>query len=138
MGRVKEQVKVRNLLDLHEVSQGEREAEEVRTVEVDALVDTGATYLCLPPALIEELGLPYSHSQKVRTANGAVQRRIFDGAKIMLRDREVQMAVMENDEDTPALMGYLVLEAIDFVVDSKGQKLVPNPEHDGKWVVDLY
>ena len=33
---------------------------------------------------------------------------------------DIQMAVMENDEDTPCLIGYLVLEALDFVVDPKG------------------
>lgn len=45
---------------------------------------------------------------------------------------------MENDRNTPPLIGYLVLEEMDFVVDSKSRKLIGNPEHNGKWVIDLY
>jgi len=74
----------------------------------------------------------------VTTANGKVDRRIFDGAKITIRDRAVQMQVMENDENTPPLIGYLILEALDLVVNPKTQGLMGNPEHEGKWVVDLY
>ena len=44
---------------------------------------------------------------------------------------------MENDEDTPSLMGYLLLEALDFVPDPKNQTLMGNPEHGGEWIVDL-
>jgi len=45
---------------------------------------------------------------------------------------------MENDETTPALIGYLILEDLDLVPDAKSRKLIPNPAHDGKWVMDLF
>ena len=45
---------------------------------------------------------------------------------------------MENDESTPALVGYVVLETLDFVVDPKANKVIPNPAHEGKWMADLY
>lgn len=45
---------------------------------------------------------------------------------------------MENDATTPPLIGYLVLENMDLVVNTKSQQVTPNPEHDGKWVMDLY
>lgn len=48
------------------------------------------------------------------------------------------MQVMENDVTTPLLIGYLVLETMDFVVDTKSQRIILNPEHDGKWIMDLY
>lgn len=101
-------------------------------------MDTDAAYLCLPPDVIERLGLLYSHTQEVTTANGLVKRRIFNGAIIIIQDRDIQMQVMENDVTTPPLIGYLVLEIMDFVVDTKSQRIIPNPEHDGKWVMDLY
>ena len=74
----------------------------------------------------------------MRTANGNVGRRIFAGAKITIKDRTVEMQVMESDEKTPPLIGYLVLEALDFVVNPKTQGVMGNPEHDGEWIVDLY
>ncbi|UCH95084.1 MAG: hypothetical protein JSV88_33190 [Candidatus Aminicenantes bacterium] len=48
------------------------------------------------------------------------------------------MQIMENSPGTPPLIGYLVLEAMDFLVDSKSQRIIPNPAHEGKWIIDLY
>ena len=87
MGRTIERVKVQNIEDLTRVSRGELSEEDVRTVEVDAIVDTGAAFLCLPPDLIEKLGLPYSRTKNVQTANGVVARRQFRAAQITIRDR---------------------------------------------------
>ena len=36
------------------------------------------------------------------------------------------------------LIGYLVLEVLDFVEDPKSQELIPNPAHEGKWILDLF
>jgi len=138
MGRVTENVEIQNYGDMYAASKGFIPESEIRSVELDAVVDTGAAYLCLPPGVVAQLGLSFSHTTPVSTANGKVERRIFSGAEITIRERNVQMQVMENDEETPALIGYLVLEALDFVVNPKTQGLMGNPEHDGKWVVDLY
>lgn len=138
MGRTTEKVTVKNYVDVFSAASGALDPARVRTADVLGIVDTGAAYLCLPPSVIAQLGLLYSHTDRVRTANGAVQRRIFNGAEIWIRERNIQMAVMENDEDTPPLIGYLILEALDYVVDPKTQKITGNPEHDGEWITDLY
>ena len=138
MGRTTEKVTVQNLRDIFRVDDEEITPDEMRTVEIDAIVDTGAAYLCLPPKVIEELGLRFSHSRQVRTANGIVERRLFTGAVITIQGRNDQMSVMENDESTPPLIGYLVLEMFDFVVDPKSQRLIPNPANDGKWITDMF
>ena len=138
MGRAIEKVMVQNRFDLYDFASGRIKEEEVRAVEIDAVVDTGATYLCLPPAIIQQLGLPFSHTQEVGTANGPVERRIFDGARITIRERAEVFSVMENDDTTPPLLGYVILEVLDFVVDPRAKELVPNPRHEGKWMADLY
>lgn len=138
MGRTLEIVKVRNLLDVGMVAKGVIKEKEIREIEVSAIADTGASYLCLPPKVIEELGLLYSHTILVSTANGETKRRIFRGAEITILNRSVEMEVMENDQATPALIGFLILEALDLVVDPKTQRIIPNPAHEGKWIVDCY
>ena len=138
MGRTTEKVIIQNYGDILDAKKGSIAESDIRTVEVVGIADTGATYLCLPPSVIEQLGLLYSHSRKVKTANGIVERRIFHGAHITIKDRYEQMSVMENDQQTPALIGVLVLEALDFVVDPQSQSLIPNPASEGKWMADLY
>jgi len=41
-------------------------------------------------------------------------------------------------ESVPNLLGQIPLEVLDFVVDSKGQKLIPNPAHGGEQMVEEY
>ena len=79
MGRTTEKVRIQNFGDILKVLEGSISESEIRTVEVEAIADTGATYLCLPPSVIEEIGLIYSYSRSVKTANGIVERRIFKG-----------------------------------------------------------
>jgi len=138
MGRVIEKIIVKNYGDMIEATKGIISESQIRKVEVDAIVDTGATYVCLNRNDIETLGLPFHNIVNIKTANGKASRRTFKGAEIELNDRTFVMEVMENDDATPALIGYLLLEALDFVVDPKIQRVIPNPAHDGKWVADLY
>jgi predicted aspartyl protease len=138
MGRTVAKLKVTNAYDAQKAAEGLMPQGAVRSVEVEAMVGTGATYVCLPRRDIEKLGLPFLRNVEIRTANGNATRRIFEGASTELNGRSFPMGVMENDEDTPPLIGYLLLEALDLVVDSKSQQVIPNPAHDGKWVADLY
>ena len=138
MGRTMETVTIQNYPDIVKSAKSEIEPGNVRTATVEALVDTGATYLCLPPSVIRSLGLLPIRTRKVMTANGTGERRIFGGAEITIKGRTEQMSVMESDETTPPLVGYVVLEVLDFVVDPKSQELIPNPAHNGEWILDLF
>lgn len=138
MGRTLEKVRVTNYLDIAKAGEGLIKEDKIRSIKIEAVVDTGATFLCLPREVIEKLGLICRKSLTIVTANGKAKRRIFAVAQIEIKDRVITMDVMENDDETPALIGYLVLEAMDFVVDPKTQAVIPNPAHDGKWTADLY
>jgi predicted aspartyl protease len=139
LGRTSEKVLIKNYIDIALVDQGYLKPSEIRSIEIDAIVDTGAAYLCLPPKAIKELGLPFAFNKPVRTGNGKLELRIFRGAEITIKDRTIDMQVMENiDDNVPALIGYLVLETMDWVVDPKSQEIIGNPLSDGKWVIDMY
>jgi clan AA aspartic protease len=138
MGRIIQKIKVQNAYDINDAQRNRIPESEIRSIDVDAIVDTGATFVCLGKKDIEKLGLPFHKKLDIKTANGKASRRTFKGAEIELNDRSFVMEVMENDDETPALIGYLLLEALDLVIDPKSQKVIPNPAHDGKWVADLY
>jgi len=138
VGRTTAIVKIENAYDVQRAAEGLIPESEVRTIEVEGIVDTGATYVCIPRPDIEKLGLLFHRNVDIRTANGRTARRTFMSALIELNGRSFVMDVMENDEDTPALIGFLLLEALDLVVDPKGQQVIGNPAHDGKWVADAY
>lgn len=132
------EIKVENLVDVMLAEAGELSAEEVRSVTLEGLVDTGATLLCLPNAAIEALGLSLLSRKEARTANGTVIRAVYQGARLTVLDRSCTIDVMELPDEVGALVGYVPLENLDLVADPKAQQVIPNPAHGGKWVYDLY
>ena len=45
--------------------------------------------------------------------------------------------VSEVSEQAPVLIGQIPLEIMDFVVDTRQRKLIPNPAHGGEWTIEL-
>ena len=112
--------------------------EDVKRITVeDALVDTGATRLGLPPSLIEQLGLTPFRSERVRTVNGLTELWIYSPVQFTILEREGITTVMGVPEGTPVLIGHILLEDLDLCLDIK-KGLIYNPAHDGEWMTELY
>ena len=137
MGKVVVKLKLTNQTDLVLKKHKARKASP-RSVEVDALVDTGATRLYLKPSVIRALGLSRSGTVTSRTANGDKLRIVYTSVRIELMGREGEFQVVGVDETVPNLLGQIPLEYLDLVVDPKGQRLIPNPEHGDKLMTEEY
>ena len=109
-----------------------------RSVEAEALVDTGATRLYLQSRVIRALGLRKEGEVVSRTTNGRRKRAIYQAARLDLMGRHGNFDVVEVDDDVPNLLGQVPLEVLDFVVDPRRQKLIPNPEHGGIQMTEEY
>ncbi|MCI0534063.1 MAG: retropepsin-like domain-containing protein [Verrucomicrobiales bacterium] len=109
-----------------------------RTLETNALVDTGATRLYLKASVIKALGLKKTGDVQSQTTNGTRRRAVYQPARIEVMERNGVFEVVEVDDSVPNLLGQIPLEHLDFVVDPKGQKLIPNPEHGDKQMTDEY
>jgi predicted aspartyl protease len=139
MGKVIVTAKIQNVADLYLVHQGNLAADQVRYLEVtDALVDTGATTLSMPRRLIAHLGLVPFRTRTVRTAAGLATLQTYGGAYLVVQDRECSCDVTEVADECPVLIGQIPLEALDLVVDTKGRRLIGNPEHGGEHIMELY
>jgi predicted aspartyl protease len=137
MGKVIVKIKLTNLKDAFLKSAGARKAKP-REVEVEALVDTCATRLYLKPTVIKKLGLERTDAVRSRTSNGDVIRYKYEPVRLELMWRHENFDVVEVPEEVPNLLGQVPLEVLDFVVDSRGQKLVPNPAHGGEQMTEEY
>ena len=138
MGRVTISVKIENAIDRGLVKLGYIVAEKVRAIEVaEALVDTGAARLCLNKELIGKLGLTFVEESLVDTAKGCKKAGRYTDAWVTVMGRSCPADVLEIDSKTPALVGYLILEALDLAVDPKARKVTTNPQHNGEMIIDL-
>ena len=132
------EIELVNLSDLNLANQGFIDPKEVRRVTVeDALVDTGATRLCLPQPIIEQLGLTPFSTTKARTAAGIVDRTIYSEVRFTILEREGSLPITDLPAGTPVLVGHMVLEQLDLCLDIR-KGLTYNPDHDNDWIEEAY
>ena len=137
MGKVIVKLKLTNVFDL-ELKGLKSLKGKPRSIETEALVDTGATRLYLKRGLIRSLGLTETGDVLSKTTNGTRRRAVYAPVRLELMGRTGDFNVVEVDDDVPNLMGQIPLEYLDFIVDPKGQKLIPNPEHGDKQMTEEY
>ena len=136
MGEVIVKVKLTNYADELRVRDGHLPKEQVRFLEADAIVDTGAVQLVLPAAIVETLGLDRLSTQVAQYADGRQEEvDVTDVVTIELLGRKVkEEALVLGDE---ILIGQTVLEKTDLHVDCRGQRLIPNPAHPNQPVMKI-
>lgn len=116
MGRVIEKVKITNLF------------EPAKSIEVEAVIDTGATMVVLPQNIIDELGLKKIREARVRYANNRVESKsIYGVVAVEIKGRAGNFDVLAEAEGSQPLIGQVVLEILDLVVDCRTRTLIPNP-----------
>ena len=139
MGRVTTEATFENIHDLWAVKEGLRPADQARKVVIpDALVDTGATLLSLPPSVIQQLGLSQTGIKRVRSSSGLHDAPMYEAVRLTIRGRDCTMDVLEVPEGTPALIGQIPLEHLDLVVDPRNCTLTGNPRHGGEHMYEMY
>ena len=137
MGKITVKLKLTNLFDLGAQHRKLSKAKP-REVEVEALVDTGATRLYLKPSVIKALGLEKVDEVLSQTTNGPKKRAVHEPVRLEVQGRYGNFDVVDIGENVPNLLGQIPLEYLDFVVDSKNRKLIPNPEHGDKQMSEEY
>lgn len=96
-----------------------------RSMTLDLLVDTGATYTLLPPDLVTQLDLPMLEQQPAELANGErVMVRIGE-VRVRLGDRERTTMFVEGPPGCHLLLGAFTLEAFGLAADPVHQRLFP-------------
>ena len=129
MGKVRTKIRVENWLDAELVAVGAR-TEQPRVIETDALVDTGAVKFYLRASIIRELGLRPVGEIRSRTMSARSEtRRVFAPVSLEIQGRTGRFDVVEVPDALPNIVGQIPLEDLDWVVDCRNQKLIPNPEH---------
>ncbi|HVT82063.1 MAG TPA: aspartyl protease family protein [Phycisphaerae bacterium] len=126
VGRFSVELELANDEDLLMSEQGLLKPDQVRRVKVRGVVDTGATRLVIPQAVASHLGLAERSSVIVRFADGrSATRPVVERLRVTCEGRtSVFNAIVEPNRDS-ALIGAIVLEDLDFLVDPKNGRLVP-------------
>ena len=92
---------------------------------LEALVNTGASYLAVPRTVLESLGVEVSEQRPFRLADGREADYDVAVASLRLDGRSFPVVAVFGDEGSGALLGAVALETFGLGVDPVGQRLVP-------------
>jgi len=136
MGAVIVKVKLTNYGDQVLFRRGMLPREQIRSVEADALVDTGAVQSVVPPAIANQLGLSRIGTQMAQYANGLEEEvDLTEAIEIEIMGRRVSEETLVLGDEV--LIGQTVLEKTDLHVDCREQRLIPNPAHPNQPVIKI-
>jgi predicted aspartyl protease len=126
MGRFAVEVVIANFRDVALQPPEAPIPEAVPHRSLSAVVDTGAARLVLPQSTVSALGLQYDGEATVRYADQRREtRRVVRGVWLELMGRHGVFSAIVEPERTDALLGAIVLEELDLVVDCSTQTLHP-------------
>jgi clan AA aspartic protease len=126
VGRFSIDLKVANNDDVAAVRRGDLKPDQVRRATIKGVVDSGAAKLVLPQAIVQQLGLPLSSKVAVRYADGRQARRsTAEAAYVEILGRHGTFTAIVEPKRESALVGAIVLEDLDLLVDGTNQRVVP-------------
>ena len=104
--------------------------EEVRRIQVNALVDTGALMLCINESIQEQLQFEVHEKRKAETADGRiVECDVVANVEVRFKNRQTTCRAMVLPGDSEVLLGAIPLEDMDVLIHPQRQELIVNPEH---------
>ena len=134
MGETKAKLTLVNEYDRLSAKAGVIKEAQIRKVEIEAVVDTGATPLVIPETLMRKLGLDIEETSAVTLAGNRHEKCIVAGAvNIRWNDRyTLSNPIVLSGETDEVLLGVYPLEEMDLMVDVVNQRLIG--AHGDKWV----
>jgi len=128
MGTVFSSVKLTNAIDESLIARGLLSPKLLREQEVNALVDTGAVHLVISEKIAADLGLRIIGQQVAEFADG--RRQSVDVTEAIILEIEGR----KTTEDAlvvgnGVLIGQVILEKLDLLVDCRNQGLICNPDN---------
>jgi len=112
-----------NPIDYVEYVQGKLRLEDVKKVDLEALVDTGATFPALPIDKVEEIDLPIIGEREAEVATGRERIKLALGV-VQIEERTAGSYIMVRPKGTTPLIGVVALEQMGYKVDLTTGKLI--------------
>jgi clan AA aspartic protease len=104
--------------------------EEIKSIKVNALVDTGSYMLCINENIQEQLQLPVVERRTGQLANGTiVEYNVVSHVELRFKNRRTMCNAMVLPGDSEVLLGAIPLEDMDVLIHPQRQELIINPEH---------
>ncbi|MDB9514928.1 clan AA aspartic protease [Kamptonema animale CS-326] len=103
--------------------------DQIRTVTVRALVDSGSSMLAITEAVKNQLNLLKIDEKQAELADGSIVRlEIVGPVEIRFENRITTVRAMVVPNSNIVLLGAIPMQDMDVLIDPKREQLIVNPE----------
>jgi clan AA aspartic protease len=128
VGEIKVRVRLSNTFDEMLQRRGKLGKRKVRSIETDAVVDTGAVRSAIPPFILKRLGAMSADKGVATYADGRTEELpVAEPIGITIADRRTEDEPFVLGDEI--LIGQTVLEKLDLLADCQNNRVIPNPAH---------
>jgi clan AA aspartic protease len=128
MGLTHAEIPLFNATDAGMVKRGAMKKEDVRQINVTALVDSGAYMLTIDTSIKTQLGLDVFETMEVELADGSHKEcEIVGPVDLRFKNRRTTCDALVLPGATEVLLGAIPLEGLDVLLDPKSQELIVHP-----------
>ncbi|PSQ81341.1 MAG: clan AA aspartic protease [Bacteroidetes bacterium QS_8_68_15] len=130
MGEIVSEMHLENAVDRGNVEEGRLEESEIRTVEIEGVVDTGARAgLALPQDVVDRLGVRTQRQVDAQLADGRrTALPVVGPINVTIEGRTTVTEAFALPEGRDALIGQIVLEGLDLLADCTRERLTVPPD----------
>ncbi len=130
MGLVYADIQLINGGDQEMVRRGYMDKDEIKSMWVNMLVDTGSYMLAINESIQEQLQFPVVEKRKAQLADGSiVECDVVSHVELKFKNRRTMCNAMVLPGDNEPLLGAIPLEDMDVLIHPLRQELIVNPEH---------
>ncbi len=105
-------------------------SEDIKSMHVNMLVDTGAFMMAINESIQAQLQLPFKQKRKAQLADGSVaEYDVVGPIEVRFKNRQATCNAFVLKGDAEPLLGAIPMEEMDILVHPTRQELLVNPEH---------
>jgi clan AA aspartic protease len=130
MGLIYADVELLNAGDIYLASKYYIGEEEIKSMRVSMLVDTGSIMLAINENIQEQLQLPIVEKRKVQLANSHIaEYDVVSQVELRFQNRRTFCNAIVLPGDSEPLLGAIPLEDLDVIIHPTRQELIVHPDH---------
>ncbi len=103
--------------------------DQIKSLKVRALVDSGASLLVIPESIKNQLNLLKVDEQQAELADGRViTLEVVGPIEVRFENRKAIVSAMVVPGEVEILLGAIPMQAMDVLIDLKNERLIVNPK----------